>query len=35
MRDIGVGQKNWFERKSAMQVAYALYGKKWGGKSRA
>ena len=31
MRDIGVGRNNWFERKSAMQVAYALYGKKWGG----
>ena len=31
MRDIGVGQNNWFERKSAMQVAYALYGTKWGG----
>ena len=30
MRDIGVGRNNWFERKSAMQVAYALYGKKWG-----
>jgi len=31
MRDIGVGRNNWFEQKSAMQVAYALYGTKWGG----